>query len=183
MPVRERRNQDDRRLAQIIEAANDVDGYPPHWPGPAARFIAGPGELGSFVFEEHGEVRGHVAIYENTAHSVMNLAAEALGTPTGTLSAIARLFVDPAARRSGIGSALLHAATTFSHSAGRRPILDVWERLPPAIAFYDSAGWKRVGSTTIEFRSSCTDRCVHDGNSILSLVYVGPGLARGTRDG
>jgi hypothetical protein len=50
----------------------------------------------------------------------------------------------------------------------------VWVGLPGARALYESGGWRSLGTTTIEFRSGCTDDCIHDGPSIDVDVFASP---------
>jgi ribosomal protein S18 acetylase RimI-like enzyme len=171
--IRERRAEDLVPLEGILRRVA-TDGYPPHRPGGHAPFASANNELRSFVVQIDGDVSGHVAVHEYTARSVMNLAAEALQVRPDQLVAVARLFVDPSARRSGVGRSLVEAATEVSVSLERRAILDVWQELPAAISLYESLGWKRLGTAQIDFRSACTQACVHDGRSISSFVYVAP---------
>jgi GNAT superfamily N-acetyltransferase len=170
--VRERREEDLPGLERILQEL-EADGHPPHRPREATRFLAAPNEMASFVFELNGEVVGHVAVHEYSARSVMAVASEGLNRPVGDFAAVARLFVASDGRRRGVGRALLDcAAAAASLDLGRHPILDVWNRLSPAIGLYESAGWARVGAATINFRSICTPACVHDGSSIDSFVYA-----------
>lgn len=173
MNIRERRAEDFEPLEGILQRVA-ADGYPPHRPGGPTPFASASNEIRSFVFETRHEVSGHVALHEYTARSVMNLAADALQVSPEQLVAVARLFVDPSARRSGAGRSLLEAAAEVSANIGRTAILDVWQELPAAISLYESLGWKRLGSAEIDFRSTCTQECVHDGGSISSFVYIAP---------
>lgn len=104
----------------------------------------------------------------------MAAGSDATGVPVDELAVVARLFVDPRTRGTGVGRMLLAAAASLSREHGRRPVLDVWERLPAAIALYESAGWEKVGPVDIRFRSPCSEACVHDGDGIRSFVFVGP---------
>ena len=75
---------------------------------------------------------------------------------------LGRLFVDPAARGTGAGRALLRAAT----GAARGPlVLDVLKTYGPAIALYEREGWQRVGELVRELR----------GRRFEEWVYLGPG--------
>ena len=173
--IRQRRDSDLARLATLLEQTRSIDAYPPHWPGAAADLVASVADLGAWVVEDgDGGLAGHVCLHEWTGRSAMAVAMEWTGTPADRLCVVSRLFTDPRRRRRGLGQRLLAQATAEAHALGRRPILDVWDRLPNAIALYEAAGWHRAGAAVIEFRSGCTDLCVHDGSGINSLVYVGP---------
>jgi GNAT superfamily N-acetyltransferase len=169
-----RRAEDLERLTHVAEAAS-ADGYPPHRSAELRDFIAAGDELAALVCELDGDVIGHVALHGRAAPAVMDLATDVLGASPSSLAAVARLFVDPAARRLRVGTALLEAATQRAHDLRRRPILDVWQGLDGAMRLYESApGWRRVGEVQIDFNSPCTDRCVHTGRNIRSNVYAGP---------
>jgi len=172
--VRERRADDVDGLVTILRDI-EAEGYPPHRPDGPEAWVNARDEIAAFVYESDStDVVGHVALHEYSARSVMDLAASALETTPDRLAAIARLFVDPVVRRSGAGRSLLRVATDLGHTQGRHPVLDVWENLPAAISMYEGEGWTRVGRVEIQFNSPCTPRCVHEGTSIRSFVYVAP---------
>ena len=70
----------------------------------------------------------------------MEVAVRASGLDVEDLVVVARLFVKGTSRRTGAGRALLEQATERAHELGRRPILDVWDRLSGARALYESGG-------------------------------------------
>jgi GNAT superfamily N-acetyltransferase len=66
--------------------------------------------------------------------------------PDGTCE-IKRMYVVPEARRGGVARALLAALEDAARGLGYRIVrLDTGERQPHAIAFYESAGYRRVGN-------------------------------------
>lgn len=66
--------------------------------------------------------------------------------PDGTCE-IKRMYVVPHARRSGVARALLAALEDAARGLGYRIArLDTGARQPHAIAFYESAGYRRVGN-------------------------------------
>jgi putative acetyltransferase len=72
------------------------------------------------------------------------------GRPLGWIGVhgtqVEALFVDPAAHRRGVGTALLDAAT-----AGMAPVtLDVNEQNPAALAFYRRRGFVVVGRSELD---------------------------------
>ncbi len=78
---------------------------------------------------------------------------------------IARLLVAPAARRQGVGRALLEHAARQAARRGLWPVLDVAADLSSAIQLYEDCGWVLAGAVTVTFR---------DGDSLDELVYLGP---------
>ncbi len=59
---------------------------------------------------------------------------------------VARLFVDPAARRAGHARGLLETVTGYAAGQGLQPTLDVVDDSLAAIALYEGAGWQLVGT-------------------------------------
>jgi GNAT superfamily N-acetyltransferase len=111
-------------------------------------------------------VVGHAGL--NVAEGDPALAVFTGGTGLGPerLAVVSRLFVVAEAQRCGVATALLTAAASVAHAAGKRPVLDVLEADLGAITFYERAGWVRTGS--ILFRSPRT------GQPLPAFVYAGP---------
>ena len=175
--IRSRGADDVSVLGAILEETRLSDGYPPHWPATGEFLVATTDELDAVVMEDADAAPvGHVALHERSARSVVEVATSATGLPAERLAFVARLFVRPSVRQYGLGRELLHHATSRAHALGLQPVLDVWEGLPKAQSLYRSAGWHVEGSATIRFPSGCTEHCVHHGDSIESLVLVGPAI-------
>jgi GNAT superfamily N-acetyltransferase len=81
------------------------------------------------------------------------------------LAVVARLIVDPGARRTGAGQALLDRAATAARELGRHPILDVVTRYAAANALYRASGWTDAGEVEMRFS---------DGTVLQSSVYLAP---------
>ena len=134
----------------IAREVHRRDGYPPYLPGDdLCRFLAGEEHLGAWVAEESGTLVGHVALHRRSSEAVMSLATQALGADAGSMAVVARLLVRPDRRRQGVGRLLLSEATAAAIRLGRRPILDVATQFSAAVALYESAGWKRVGTVVV----------------------------------
>lgn len=175
MELRERREDDLPELLAIAELTVVHDRYPPHWHPRMTSFPKARSELASYVtLSENSRPVGHVALHATDADSAARAASAAVDLPIDQLAVVARLYIHPDHRRSGLARRMLNRALTDAHALGRRPILDVWDQLAPAIAFYEHCGWERICDITIHFGSPCTDRCVHEGTSIHSYVYLGP---------
>jgi cystathionine gamma-synthase len=93
---------------------------------------------------------GHVqlsAIEETDLDLPSALDASGAYNPAGIVE-VARLFVHPEHRRSGVGRALLRAAARAGWHLGYRPALCVMATQPEAIELYRSEGWEAAGSFT-----------------------------------
>lgn len=175
--IRARREEDVEPLSAAIEASSAVDRWPPHWPEVdggfrVARFLKSRQELAAFVADDAGRPAGHIALHAAAAPAVVEVATEALRRPPEELAFVARMYVVPDARRNQVASSLLAAAASHAAGDGRLGVLDVWEGLRAAVALYESAGWRRIGTARITFGSGCTSRCVHDGDAITSFVFA-----------
>jgi len=165
MDIRERRESD---LALCLEMAWVIkarDGYPPVGPLDIENFLAPAEQLAAWVAEADSTIVGHIALHAGSDYATTRLAAEYLGRPQSDLGLIARFFVDPGHRRSGVGRALLAQATIASAERGLHPVLDVATELTPAIALYESLGWRRAGRVVLE---------VWDEPPVAMDVYVAP---------
>lgn len=70
---------------------------------------------------------------------------EATGRDAGELAGVVRLFVDPAARRTGNARELLDTAAAHAVSGNLNAVLDVVDDARAAIALYEQSGWRLVG--------------------------------------
>jgi GNAT superfamily N-acetyltransferase len=62
------------------------------------------------------------------------------GLPVERLALLARLFVAPELRHSGLGRVLLRHAAAQAPALGRRAVLDVGKTLHSAVALYEAEG-------------------------------------------
>jgi GNAT superfamily N-acetyltransferase len=108
-------------------------------------FIVNEDALGAWVAADDDEVLGHVALHRGSSKEVMDMAMLATGVAEDRIAIVARLVVAPAARRRGVGRALLEKATLEAARLGRRAVLDVVEEHRAAISLYESCGWTRAG--------------------------------------
>jgi len=153
-------------LVRIAAVVQDNDGYPGRRPRRLAAFLASPDALSAWVAECDGVIAGHVALHAESMPVVMERAAAFLGCEVSELAVVARLIVDPAARRVGVGRALLATAGEEACRRGLHPILDVVTGYHAANELYRACGWRNAGEVTMVFR---------DGGSLQSYVYVAPG--------
>ncbi|HLK46113.1 MAG TPA: GNAT family N-acetyltransferase, partial [Acidimicrobiales bacterium] len=99
-----------------------------------------------------GAVVGHALLRPRSAPPSVELAATELGVDRASLGFVARLLVDPARRRLGIGRLLLDTVVADARARGLTPVLDVVVRDGGAIALYEATGWTRLGGVTMAMR-------------------------------
>lgn len=164
--IRARRAGDLDQCVRALRLVHEADGYPMVWPRDPVRWLspaatahawvalAAPGpepdpgqaaERGPGNAETAGGVLGHVLL---------------LRTDTPRTYEIARLFVAPAGRGLGLGSALLETAGVRAAEAGYGLELEVVaDERSHAIALYERTGWRRTGTVTAEWTRP-DGRCV-----------------------
>ena len=165
MVIRPRVDADIDQCVRIAAIVQENDGYPGRRPRDLRAFLDSSDALSAWVAEYDGTIAGHVAVHGESMPVVMARAAASLNREPSELAVVARLIVDPAKRRLGIGRALLEAGAGAARRQGRHPVLDVATHYEAAIALYDSCGWRNAGEVTMVF---------HDGIELQSYVYVAP---------
>jgi GNAT superfamily N-acetyltransferase len=138
-----------------------ADSYPVYLPDQDLhRFLTQPTPLAAWVAEEAGQIVAHVATNPGSNDAVMKVVREA--GIAGEVGFVARLLVDPGARRQGIGESLLDQARRHVVSLGRTPVLDVVDSALPALSLYQSAGWIEIGKASFNL----------SGQVITELVFT-----------
>lgn len=150
------------RVARLVQ---ELDHYPAFASEGLRDFVEGRAFYEAWVAEVDGEVAGQVLLRPRSSRMVMEVVRRATGLPDDCVGVIARLFVSPAARRRGVGRALLSTATTAAISRGLVPVLDVVAKNEAAMALYESMGWARVGTAVLQ---------LPNGSVLDEVVYVGP---------
>lgn len=158
MRVRPRAEADVERLLAIVARTHESDRYPRILPDVSRDFVVSRHEVAAWVAEAD-DVVGQVAILELLGDDDLRARTDGWGLSDGVVI-VGRLFVDPSARGSGAGRALLGAATAGAHERGRRPILDVMKDAEAAIALYEQAGWERIGDVQRSLRGEVFDEWV-----------------------
>lgn len=156
------------RCVEMAGAVREIDGYPRYLPTDLRTFLVSADAYGAWVAEEAGAIVGHVALHRTTTDAALALAASASARPVDRLGVVARLLVDPAARRRGAGRALLETAAAEAAARDLWPVLDVVTGLDGAVGLYERCGWTCVGRVTVRLGGdvSCDE-----------LVFLGPGPA------
>jgi GNAT superfamily N-acetyltransferase len=165
--VRARRDEDIPDCAEVLREVHRRDGYPTYWPDDPEAFVAGRGTLAAWVAVRDGGLAGHVTLGTADSAAVWGPCARATGRELTGLGVVARLFVAPAARGSGVAGALLSAAVAEAKRRGLRPVLDVTVDNRDAIEFYVRRGWTRVGEATLALADP-------PGATLAMALYVAP---------
>ncbi|MEM9132648.1 MAG: GNAT family N-acetyltransferase [Actinomycetota bacterium] len=162
--VRSRADADGPALGALAAVVQERDGYPPHLPGDeAGAFILDGEPLAAWVATDGDAVVGHVALHDHSSPGVLDLVADGVGVAPDGCGVVARLFVTPDLRRSGLGRRLLDIAVAECRRLGLLPVLDVVDRFEAAIALYEHVGWRRLGA--VEFD-------IGDDRMLREYVYV-----------
>jgi GNAT superfamily N-acetyltransferase len=162
--VRARRDDDLDELVTIAARVHAADGYPIFLPDRGfARFLTRPKPVAAWVAVRE-RIVGHVALNAETSRPVMALVTNlALERPA---LFVARLLVDPEARRQGVGRNLLEQARRAAVDSGHCPMLHVVEtpKAEAAISLYRGDGWEEVGRVPFD----------RSGAEVDELVFRGP---------
>ena len=89
------------------------------------------------------------------------------GLAPETLVYVARLFVVPAGRGSGVGAALLKEAVAYALTQGWRAALEVAAEAQDAVRLYERMGWRRAATETAHWQNE-------RGESPVMHVYLSP---------
>ncbi|WP_307834490.1 GNAT family N-acetyltransferase [Paractinoplanes lichenicola] len=133
LTIRERRPEDLETCARLLRRVRLANGYPAKWPSRPSAWLDLPEFDQAWVAtNSSGLIVGHVAVQNGRE--------------------VTRLFVAPEARRLGVASALLDHVHIW---AGGRLILNVVDKVnSPAVAFYESTGWRYTHTTTADWAGS-----------------------------
>ncbi|MGH9920395.1 MAG: GNAT family N-acetyltransferase, partial [Nitrososphaerales archaeon] len=135
MRVRARTTADLDDLVEVAARVRAVDLYPLYLPDDDLhRFLTRPVPLSAWVAEVDHRVVGHVSLNSESNPQVMKVLRQS--GITGDVGVVARLLVEPAARRRGLGALLLEQARSEAEAQGRTPVLDVVASATSAIALY-----------------------------------------------
>ncbi len=161
--IRRRTDRDLDALERITACVRAVDDYPTylHDDDDYRRFLTRQASLAAWVAELDHRVCGHVALNPESSPAVMRVLRDA--GIVGAVGAVARLLVDPAARRRGVARQLLQTARDEAVAQHRAAVLDVLESSHAAIALYRRAAWVEVGRTAV---------LLPDGREVGELVFA-----------
>lgn len=129
----------------VLRRVHEYNGYPGRWPADPAGWLTPSGLIEAWVAERDGAVAGQVGLAQGDNHPGL---VRAVGRPLSELAEVVRLYVDPAARGGGLGAELLAVASAHAVATGLYPVLEVVDDGGPAIALYERAGWRLIGTDT-----------------------------------
>jgi len=144
--VRERTAADIGGCVTLLRTVYERDRYPAVWLPDAPDWLTPQPLIAAWVADRDEVILGHVAL-SGVDNSSVHHAMVTHGS-IARLAEIKRLFVDPAARRAGIATALLETAARFAAGQGLYPVLEVAAHVPAAVRFYERNGWRRIGTST-----------------------------------
>ena len=139
--IRPRLDEDLPACAEALRGVHETDGYPVRWPADPNQWLTPKNLLGAWVAVAGPTVLGHVALTQPN-----NAIADAIGLPAPKLALVARLFVAVDARRGGLARDLLDCAAQAASDEGLQAVLEVDAAAAGAVALYERAGWRFVGS-------------------------------------
>jgi GNAT superfamily N-acetyltransferase len=143
MPIRPRVPEDLPHCLAVLRRVHEVSGYPAGWPRDPAGWLTPAGLEAAWVAVHDDTIVGHAALVRGVTASCL---LHATGREASELGGVARLYVDPTARRTGRARELLEAAAGYAVANGLQPVLDVVDDGLAAIALYETAGWRLVGT-------------------------------------
>jgi GNAT superfamily N-acetyltransferase len=141
--IRVRTEDDIGPLVGALATVAEADGYPTRWPADPAGWIRSTAVIDAWVAVDRGDLLGHVNL--RWPGDQMPVTMWRARGELEECAVVSRLFVVPAARRRGLGLALLDAACGRSARLGRRPVLDVVDDNRAAVAMYRRLGWIELG--------------------------------------
>ncbi|MFD4942223.1 GNAT family N-acetyltransferase [Streptomyces sp. NPDC058239] len=160
--IRRRRGDDMEACVDALATVHEADRYPVEWPADPGAWLTPHGLLDAWVAVDGPTVLGHVALTRTE-----DVLAKETGLPAADLASVARLFARSEARRRGVGGALLDMVTASAAADGVRLVLEVEDGGAAAIALYERAGWRYVGSRTDDWTTA-------DGRPARLHAYVAP---------
>ena len=134
------------RVVEALRLVHQSDRYPMAWPADPTARLTPDDALAAWIALSDGEVVGHVMLVEGGKVEYAAELAEAAGASVTGLAGVSRLFVAPAARGTGIASALVERVEDAPERRGRRLVLDVVDDGGPAVRLYERLGWARVAT-------------------------------------
>jgi ribosomal protein S18 acetylase RimI-like enzyme len=144
--VRQRRAEDQARLASLLTAVHTRDGYPVEGVSDAAARLESPLTLAAWSSLFEVVLAGHVMLSEPGDNDASRLWRQRHHRQAGEVAVVGRLFVGPAQRGHGAGEARMKAAMAHATKLERAVVLDLMDKDRAAIALYERLGWHRLGS-------------------------------------
>jgi GNAT superfamily N-acetyltransferase len=161
MEIRERREHDFDALVVALAEVARRDHYPTRWPTDPAAWLRTRDPIAAWVVEYEGAPAGQIVLRPPADHMPVRLWTARSGEAPESCCVLSRLFVGPAVRGHGAGTALVQAAWSAASERGRRPVLDVVEVNRAAIRLYQRLGWIHLGQYVERFYDDGPDEVLH----------------------
>ncbi|NWJ72323.1 GNAT family N-acetyltransferase [Pseudonocardia sp. ICBG1293] len=162
--VRERQDGDLPALAGVLERVHAHDGYPVEGIADPRAWLEHPHEIRSWTAVVDDVPVGQVTL---TDAQPDDDAARAWIEHTGghgtDIAVMARLFLDPGHRGTGLAGFLILALRHHAQLIGRTVVFDVMAKDTAAAGLYDRSGAERIAEVTHRFGDGLTEP---------ALVYV-----------
>ncbi len=165
--IRVRRNDDLDACVRVLAEVHGANAYPMNWPADPEAWLTPENMLEAWVAVLEGTVAGHVALCTTAGESGAPIWEEASGLPADRIGVVAKLFVAPSARGSGLGRELVTMVCAEAREWGLHPALDVLDTDQGAVGLYERMGWRRVASVPVEWAKA-------DGQRHALHYYLAP---------
>ncbi len=142
-------------VVDVLRAVHRHDAYPSAWPPDPAAWVDPPGTAAAWVGVDGGRVAAHACAFVGAGEPSVTALT---GVPRARLATVKRLFVDPAARRRGLASALLREVRAWAAGAGLAVVLDVVDDDGPAVRAYERLGWQLVERRPADWVTAAGER-------------------------
>ena len=134
-------------LAEILVEVHAHDGYPVEGVDFPRDWVELSDAIGQWTALLDGEPVGHVALMPPSAgDAAPALLLQRQEAASARIAVLARLFVDPRARRRKAAKRLLDVVENKALEDGLIPVLDVMKKDRAAIRLYESRGWEVLGT-------------------------------------
>lgn len=134
-------------LADVLVQVHAMDGYPVEGVDSPRDWVELSDAIGQWTALLDGEPVGHVALMPPSARDMApDLLLQRHEVTSAQVAVLARLFVDPRARRKKAAQLLLDVVETKALEDGLTPVLDVMKKDRAAIRLYESRGWEVLGA-------------------------------------
>ena len=157
--VHPRRSADIQALAAVLVRVHAIDGYPVEGVADPESWLSHPQELRSWTASAFdGQPVGSITLAAATpSDDIARIWQEQTGGLITDLAILARLFVDPGHRASGVGRLLVTTAVDYARSLHRTVAFDVMNKDRAAIRLYERMGARRLAEITHHYGDGLTE--------------------------
>ncbi|MDO5681628.1 MAG: GNAT family N-acetyltransferase [Propionibacteriaceae bacterium] len=152
--IRPRRDDDLNELLAVLAEQQPTSLYPITWPPPppARNFVERPGNVAAWTAVRGGALVGHACVESPATDTwddavLVDAWSTAHQQPAEELAVVSALFTSTAVRGSGLGGRLLNTAVEWIWDQGLAACLSILPGPGPALAIYQTHGWKIVGES------------------------------------